>query len=144
MRWLWIVVAAVVLLAVDSAYLDGHIADAGLSLLHWVAGFVTLWSDDLLRPLRPAVDKSGINKFFKDRSNTERFAGSLDQIDLVRCSPGGVCVTSSIDSLEVKTGSPTKTKRKDPGGHRYWITSSAVASEPAGTLYARVGMQGGM
>jgi hypothetical protein len=45
-------VAAVVLLAVDRAYLDGQITDAGLSLLHWVAGFVTRRSDDLLRPLR--------------------------------------------------------------------------------------------
>jgi hypothetical protein len=42
----------VVLLAVDRAYLDGQIAYAGLSLLHWIAGFVTQWSDDLLRPLR--------------------------------------------------------------------------------------------
>jgi hypothetical protein len=34
MRWFWITLAAVVLLAVDRAYLDGQIADAGLSLLH--------------------------------------------------------------------------------------------------------------
>jgi hypothetical protein len=52
MRWFWIALAAVVLLAVDRAYLDGQIAYAGLSLLHWIAGFVTRWSDDLLRPLR--------------------------------------------------------------------------------------------
>jgi hypothetical protein len=52
MRWLWIAVAAAVLLAVDRAYLDGQITDAGLSLLHWIAGFVTRWSDDLLQPLR--------------------------------------------------------------------------------------------
>jgi hypothetical protein len=52
MRWLWIALAAVVLLAVDRAYLHGQIADAGISLLHWVAGFVTRLSDDLLRPFR--------------------------------------------------------------------------------------------
>jgi hypothetical protein len=52
MRWLWIALAAVVLLAVDRAYLDGQIADAGLSLLYWVAGFVTRLTDDLLRPFR--------------------------------------------------------------------------------------------
>jgi hypothetical protein len=45
-------VAAVVLLAIDRAYLDGQIADAVLSLLQWVADSITRWSDDLLRSLR--------------------------------------------------------------------------------------------
>jgi hypothetical protein len=52
MRWFWIALAAVALLAVDRAFLDGRIADAGISSLHWIAGLVTQWSDELLAPLR--------------------------------------------------------------------------------------------
>ena len=37
---------------VDRAFLDGRIADAGISSLHWIAGLVTQWSDELLAPLR--------------------------------------------------------------------------------------------
>jgi hypothetical protein len=52
MRWFWIALAILVLLAVDRGYLNGQIADMGNSLLHWIAGFVFRWSDDLLRPFR--------------------------------------------------------------------------------------------
>jgi hypothetical protein len=52
MRWFWIASATLVLLAVDRAYLDGQIADAAMSLVYWIGGFITRWSDDLLRPLR--------------------------------------------------------------------------------------------